>query len=494
MLLPNRPRAAPSRQRTGVPPVVVATGAILIFALLYKMVLHPRPYWAFYFDPETIYFSGGLKLLRGDVGLNLDNPATPVHILSALICFVLGSDPLAIDYFRFAGYLVAVASTLGGVTLLARTVLSDLSFPLQLSALSIYFLHPDALRYSAIWSPEILFLSVGSLALAAIWTAMESEPARGRYFVAGAAIGLCIAVKFTFLPWAAATFGSILLDRRRAGSRLARLAITAGGIGSGFLASTFFVASRYDDMFGWIVRLLSRSGPYGSGKLELPTISGVVERLWLQGAHANAWNLLVAGVGSAFLWVTYRGLRQGGLPWLSKCPGFQPACFGVLAATASYGCLLRTSITRYLLPAGLALIPVVAFVSRVVATSLEHQAARRKLAPGVLVVVAILLSLLVIVDLHKHNKLVSEQWSTQSAINLTIETDWSERGNSKQPVVLAIRREPAPARGLTAARRRGRHQAQVLLRRLDARRRAPRPSPRPRAAARRTGWRRPAAS
>jgi hypothetical protein len=59
-----------------------------------------------------------------------------------------------------------------------------------------------------------------------------------------------------------------------------------------------------------------------------------------------------------------------------------------------------------------------------------------------------LLSLLVIVDLHKHNKLVTEQRSTQSAINLTIETDWSERGSSKQPVVLYSWRAPDPAYAL----------------------------------------------
>jgi hypothetical protein len=58
------------------------------------------------------------------------------------------------------------------------------------------------------------------------------------------------------------------------------------------------------------------------------------------------------------------------------------------------------------------------------------------------------LSVAVIVDLHKHDRLVSEQRAVQSAIVSVIETDWSGRGSSNRPVVLYSWRAPDPAYAL----------------------------------------------
>jgi hypothetical protein len=56
----------PSLTMTRRRPFVIALGVLpLLVDWIYKALVHPRPFWAFYFDPELIYVQEGLRLLSG---------------------------------------------------------------------------------------------------------------------------------------------------------------------------------------------------------------------------------------------------------------------------------------------------------------------------------------------------------------------------------------------------------------------------------------------
>ena len=67
---------------------------------IYRVVIHPRPFWMHFYDPETIYFYQSLRLLGGHAPLNVDHPGTPVQLLGAVIALFTGRSPLQFDAFR----------------------------------------------------------------------------------------------------------------------------------------------------------------------------------------------------------------------------------------------------------------------------------------------------------------------------------------------------------------------------------------------------------
>lgn len=100
-------------------PLVIALGVLpLLIDWVYKVVLHPRPFWAFVYDPEAIYVSEGLRLLSGRAPVNADNPGTPVQLLSAAIELFVGRLPQNTDAIRLCGYVVALLFAVGAAVLL----------------------------------------------------------------------------------------------------------------------------------------------------------------------------------------------------------------------------------------------------------------------------------------------------------------------------------------------------------------------------------------
>ena len=121
--------------------------------LAVQAVIRPRPFWAFYYDPETIYLYDGLRLLRGQTPVNTDNPATVVQLLSAAILAPLAHTPFVIDTFRSAAYVVALALNAAAVYLLMRTVLRDTPELVRIAAVWGFLAFPAVLEYNTVWSP-----------------------------------------------------------------------------------------------------------------------------------------------------------------------------------------------------------------------------------------------------------------------------------------------------------------------------------------------------
>ena len=196
------------------------TALILFLALapiwgewVYKVYVHPRPFWAFYYDPEIIYFYGGLELLNGQTPKNVDNPGTPVQLISAGLLLLTGRNPLDFDSFRVSAYIFSQILIIISCWLLLKTLLLRLPPVLKISALQTFFLCSQSLEYNNIWSPEILYFPVGTLVIICTWTQFNKGLSCYGSALIGLTLGLACAVKFTFLAWIPAMFIAVLIVR-----------------------------------------------------------------------------------------------------------------------------------------------------------------------------------------------------------------------------------------------------------------------------------------
>jgi hypothetical protein len=316
----------------------------------YKVFVYPRPFWIFYYDPETIYFYGGLQLLNLQMPSNVDNPGIPVHILSALLSTSTDS-PFDLDQFRLRAYVVSWLLTLAAGYLSLRTLLVDLPPVLQIAGLWTYYLCPQSLEYTNVWGPETLYFPAGVTVLATVWTGYRQGLAPKRATWIGVAIGLACALKFAFLAWAAAIVFTVSVAPPQDSATRIRLvgAIVGGGI-LGFVATTCVVAPRYGYMLDWLWKLGSRSGPYGAGEAGIPAVSILFTNLLETVRSSKGWYLWLSGsLGwlACQLWSLRRRGRQ--VPRFAVGLG----CFAVCALVLSHLMMARHMALHYLLPVGL---------------------------------------------------------------------------------------------------------------------------------------------
>jgi hypothetical protein len=350
---------------TALLPVLVSAG--------WKAFVRPRPFWAFFYDPESFYFHDGLRLLHGHPPLDYTHPGTPVQALSALVALATAAThvtPERFDAFRGAAYCLGWALQLLGAIALLRTVLTGLPATLRIAALVTYFLAAKSLEYETVWSPELLYFAVGTLALAATWRALDRRFDFSTSLAAGAAVGLACAVKFLFLPWVLAACLIALLYAGPRPGRLRAAAVTTVAAGLAFVVATLPAAGRYSDMVAWVARLASRSGRYGDAPHALPAVSTLLSNSAALLSAAKGWYLwlLLAAIGAWLAWRHHRnsdeGRRLGGL-----------AAFSVTALVLGHLLVVRGPSAHYLLPAAAAAVGLVAVAAR--APQLEKSAGLR---------------------------------------------------------------------------------------------------------------------
>ena len=366
--------------------LVFVVGVLPLLAdWLYKVILHPRPFWAFLYDPETFYIHDGMRLLSGRTPVNVDNPGTLVQLLTAAIEAFAGRSPPSVDAIRLSGYIVALLLSVIAAVLLERTLFREAPALLAIAGLWTFFMAPAALEYAAIWSPEILFFTVGALTLAALST-------RRAPLVVGVCAGLCIGTKFVFLAWVPAVLLAIAIDRRR----LRDVAQAALGIVAGFVAATLPVSPRYPDMARWLWSLASHSGWYGKGPAELPNV-----RLTIFGY----WELAL----TCLPWIFWCALVLA-LQIAARRRDRMLMAFGVVAIATTILIGIRTPAGRYLLPAALG----------VVALMGAARGLRPSLATVVFVVASAVVVHAVIRDCRMHDRLIAEQTALRNGIDRSI--------------------------------------------------------------------------
>lgn len=342
----------------------LATALLPVLAsATWKAFLRPRPFWAFFYDPESFYFHDGLRLLAGRMPLDVTHPGTPVQALSALLSLTTGATaatPEAFDRFRAAAYCAAWGLQVLGAVALLRTVLARVPVPLRIAALATYFVAARSLAYETVWSPEILYFPAGALALAALWWALQRDFDFRSSVGAGATVGLACAVKFLFLPW---LFAAALTAFVSGGRRTGRVRAATGtllGAALAFLAATSPAAGRWPDMLSWVARLASRSGQYGDSPRALPSFSTLLGNLWTLLAAAKGWYLwlLLAAAGA---WLAIRHTGDADLGRDEERRRLRAlAFFAATAIALGHLLVLRGPSAHYLLPAAMAGVGLVA--------------------------------------------------------------------------------------------------------------------------------------
>lgn len=395
----------------------------LVLDWLYKAVVHPRPFWAFYYDPETIYFYDGLRLLRGELPVNVDNPATIVQILSALILAPMRHSPLVIDAFRSAAYVVVLVLQIAAIYLLMRTILRDTPSLVRIAAVWAFFAVPAVLEYNTVWSPDTLYLAAGALALAAAWRYVMRPTGWGAVLL-GAAVGFCVALKFTFLVWVIAMLAAFAILRAW---RDAARAI--GGCVAGFVITTSPVIARYPDMFRLVTRVAFHRGAYGNApQSSLPTIPEISAGIVRFVAAFPLWHLWAATIIVMALVVALR--RRTDRPRLALLG------FAITAFVLQYIATARQITPRYVIPAGVVSIALVA-----VAFSGIELTRMQQLLP--LALSAIVLAFMLRGDLAAHEQRNANAARLDAAVRWVIGT----RG-VPNPVVVYSWRFPTPSYAL----------------------------------------------
>lgn len=386
--------------------VVVAAILPVTIAWVAKVLTFPRPFWIFFYDPESIYFYSGLRLLRGVVPENVDNPGTPLQVLSALIAAITGTNPLTYERFLLVAHTLAFLLTLAATLLLLRTILRDAPPLLQVCGAWLYWLAPQAIERLDIWSPEVLFFPAATVALSLLWR-WSHEPSPKRAAMTGLAVGLLVAIKYVFLGWAAALVVAVMVTRRWRDV----LAVVPSLL-AGFLLGTLPVVRLYPYMFQRL-RVLTAPGSDGLG--------------WGDAAATSRmWIVCVAAVAV----LAVLSFRRVQLPL---------AAFTLTAIVVTIFGARENLSFRYVLPAALALL--VAFAAA------SSNPPRHAVQVVLTVLFAVALTRTVVNDLTWHRLRIDDGRKLRAAIDAAVPDDG---------VVLFSWRVPEPSfalRAMTTERR-----------------------------------------
>jgi len=396
----------------------VTLSAFLILAIdwIYKIVINPRPYWIFRYDPEMIYFYGGLNLLKGRLPGNVDNPGIPVHLLSAGLLYLTGYGPLEIDHFRMLGYIVAFILYIVVAFLLLRIVLRNLPAAIQIAGLWTYFMCPQALEYNNIWSPELFYFPVASLVLVAMWGGDWHKFSYGRIFTIGLMIGLCCSVKFLFLAFIPALLISLLfIPYINWIERLKLISFGTLGIIFGFIVATIAVAPLYYKMFSRLWSFASHKGVYGSGAFGIPDFKTITANLRSVLFSAKGWHLWIIaslsllGVG---IWRVIKSKNR-----MPKRIVFL-TIFSITAFPISYVLAAKTPNMplRYILPTG-----VIGLLVFAAAMRLMPPHWLKKLQIPIIILACVLIFKHINVDINSHKRRIYEGLKMRHQIETTIE-------------------------------------------------------------------------
>lgn len=319
----------------------VLTVAFLPLSLYWTYVYIVWP-WRWYdcFDPEGIHYAAGLSILQGHAPGNVDNPATPLQFLSAILCGISGCGVGDLEQFRPVAYGITIVLRIAAAVFVVRTIFRDLPMAWQVTLLWLPWLAPDYSFISRQWCPETLYFPLGMFAIVALSAAFNYVNRWQLMLLAGAAIGMMIGVKFIFVAWAVAALLAVAVSQRPLGAAKADLAVV-GGLVLGFIVATLPAVTRYPRMFEWIMGLASKTGQYGSGPEGLVDLSQVGENLSEIVRHQTVWTTLVVGVVVALI------IRR---------PRSALSHFCILAILGSYALALKHFAPRYVAPTGLVLV------------------------------------------------------------------------------------------------------------------------------------------
>ena len=170
------------------------------------------------------------------------------------------------------------------------------------------------MQYLTIASPEILYFACGAVFLALAWRSFAPvEGAKGA-LLPGAALGVCCALKLTFLAWIPAFAALLSVSPVHTGkSRFLIATLGISGIVLGFVLTTVPVVGNYDSLSRFLLRVALRADHHESGAVAPAGHGGYLAELgqFALGAKGSiAWSLVGFSILAA---AVYRRQRRGDL-------------------------------------------------------------------------------------------------------------------------------------------------------------------------------------
>lgn len=438
---------APDVSRAGRTAAVAALAAAP-FAVDWwlRVVALPRPFWAYWCDPEAMYFYSSRELLGGSAPLDVDNPGTPVQALGALVALVSGADPTSFGAFLVLGYVVILLSVLAACVLLARAFAPTLGARGVVALAWLYALCPQALARGVIWGAEPFQFLGGAVLLVLLDRALHAPASGRRVLAAGVATGALVALKFTFLGFVPAL--ALALWLAAPADRPRRVAEGLAGCALGFALFTLPAASRWPDMAHRVFAVATGGGrpPWVDPGAPATTF---LDGLLLPLTSGTTWYALVAllMVGAAWAWRRSHGANDG-----TASRQRALIVFGVTAVALTHLGAAQATFLRYHLPGAVGAMALLLVVLRA-----RSAAAGRRGGWALPLVLGALCVRQVHMDVEWHARLIDEHRALRDAAKAALAAD----GAPADAVVLYGGRFPDPAFALRLFARTGAERARI---------------------------------
>jgi hypothetical protein len=227
-------------------------------------------------DPAYYYLLNTLNLIVGYPIEYLDQPGTPVQMLGAVALSVThalyGSAGITEDLLTRPGmYAVAFFRTLAAVHAVALAALGYVTWRrsgrtgVAVAVQGLPQILGNGSRLVPITS-ECLLPSAVAVLLIVLAGAVRGAPrSAGRVRLYGAAVGLGIAVKITFVPLALLPLALLRTAAERVWFAIAAVLV--------FALCTAPIWPGYPRLLKWVVDVASHEEQYGQGRLGLPSLS-----------------------------------------------------------------------------------------------------------------------------------------------------------------------------------------------------------------------------
>jgi hypothetical protein len=226
---------------------VAALSAILTFVL-------PRPFFVLSNDYDNGHYYNVRALYEGLPIHNVEHPGTPVFLLGRLAMTPSTADPANVGEFLSRMYVIAGAATCAGLALFCWLVIRPFPAPVAALALSTLAAWPAFLVHLNTFCTESFVLGAGLVALAGLWLVLEAFPTpriRDLAF-AGAACGVALSVKLSFIPFvgamAFAVVISVLRSQPPAAARVRGIFVFLVSLAASFLVAVLPVAHRLGEI------------------------------------------------------------------------------------------------------------------------------------------------------------------------------------------------------------------------------------------------------
>jgi hypothetical protein len=260
--------------------------ALILFTLtgywLFYCVIRPGPFFIQY-DPELLYMLNSLTPFKDlELYTRLDHPGTLLQILGSAFyilsypaAMIFSSEPIQFHlqhpevFLIIARAFVFLANAIT-IIVLANYALQHTDSLGVLAAFSVVLLyfavHPSAIEFLTIWSPNSFNFALGTLVLLGLLNALRSNKELEKKQVA--ALGFLAGVLASFhvylIAWTfgiSATIFFYLLFRRSAGWRplLGAAQIVLYSV-QGYIIATLVILQDYPSGLSWLAWLVTHQG------------------------------------------------------------------------------------------------------------------------------------------------------------------------------------------------------------------------------------------